>query len=53
MNKVTRYISNLHRVTNTQHCLIEYEKIKTTPSTVYVIQEIAGTRDGRPKINKF
>ena len=30
---------------------IEYEKIKTTPSTVYVIQEIAGTRDGRPKIN--
>ena len=24
---------------------------KTTPSTVYVIQEIAGTRDGRPKIN--
>ena len=25
--------------------------MKTTPSTVYVIQEIAGTRDGRPKIN--
>ena len=25
--------------------------MKTTPSTVYVIQEIAGTKDGRPKIN--
>ena len=25
--------------------------MKTTPATVYVIQEIAGTRDGRPKIN--
>jgi len=30
---------------------IDYKEIKTTPSTVYVIQEIAGTRDGRPKIN--
>jgi len=30
---------------------IDYKTIKTTPSTVYVIQEIAGTRDGRPKIN--
>ena len=30
---------------------INYKKIKETPSTVYVIQEIAGTRDGRPKIN--
>ena len=25
--------------------------MKTTPATVYVIQEIAGTKDGRPKIN--
>ncbi len=30
---------------------INYKSIKETPSTVYVIQEIAGTRDGRPKIN--
>jgi len=30
---------------------IDYKTIKTTPSTVYVIQEIAGTREGRPKIN--
>ena len=30
---------------------IDYQTIKSTPSTVYVIQEIAGTRDGRPKIN--
>ena len=30
---------------------IDYKAMKTTPSTVYVIQEIAGTRDGRPKIN--
>ena len=30
---------------------IDYKTIKATPSIVYVIQEIAGTRDGRPKIN--
>ena len=30
---------------------INYKNIKETPSTVYVIQEIAGTKDGRPKIN--
>ena len=30
---------------------IDYKDLKTTPPTVYVIQEIAGTRDGRPKIN--
>ena len=30
---------------------IDYKDIKDTPSVVYVIQEIAGTRDGRPKIN--
>ena len=30
---------------------IDYKDIKTTPAVVYVIQEIAGTRDGRPKIN--
>jgi len=30
---------------------IDYKEIKATPPTVYVIQEIAGTRDGRPKIN--
>ena len=30
---------------------IDYKEIKTTPSTVYVIQEIEGTRDVRPKIN--
>jgi len=30
---------------------INYKNIKETPSTVYVIQEIAGTREGRPKIN--
>ena len=30
---------------------IDYKTMKTTPSTVYVIQEIAGTRNGRPKIN--
>jgi hypothetical protein len=30
---------------------IDYKTIKATSSTVYVIQEIAGTRDGRPKIN--
>ena len=30
---------------------INYKNIKETPSTVYVIQEIAGTRAGRPKIN--
>ena len=29
---------------------INYKNIKETPSTVYVIQEIAGTREGRPKI---
>ena len=30
---------------------INYKNIKETPSTVYVIQENAGTREGRPKIN--
>ena len=30
---------------------IDYKEIKTTLPTVYVIQEIAGTREGRPKIN--
>jgi len=30
---------------------IDYKTMKTTSATVYVIQEIAGTRDGRPKIN--
>ena len=30
---------------------LDYKTIKTTPDTVYVIQEIAGTKDGRPKIN--
>jgi hypothetical protein len=30
---------------------IDYKEMKNTPATVYVIQEIAGTRDGRPKIN--
>ena len=30
---------------------IDYKDIKTSKSIVYVIQEIAGTRDGRPKIN--
>ena len=30
---------------------INYKNIKETPSIVYVIQEIAGTKDGRPKIN--
>ena len=30
---------------------IDYKTIKATRATVYVIQEIAGTRDGRPKIN--
>ena len=30
---------------------IDYKTIKEGKPTVYVIQEIAGTRDGRPKIN--
>ena len=30
---------------------IDYKEIKTTPSTVYVIQEIPGTKTGNPKIN--
>ena len=30
---------------------IDYKAIKAPSPTVYVIQEIAGTRDGRPKIN--
>ena len=30
---------------------IDYKEMKTTPAIVYVIQEIAGTREGRPKIN--
>jgi len=30
---------------------INYGDIKNSKSTVYVIQEIAGTKDGRPKIN--
>ena len=30
---------------------IDYRTIKEGKPTVYVIQEIAGTRDGRPKIN--
>ena len=30
---------------------IDYKAIKEGKPTVYVIQEIAGTRDGRPKIN--
>ena len=30
---------------------INYKEVKETPSIVYVIQEIAGTREGRPKIN--
>ena len=31
--------------------IIRYEDTKKKASTVYVIQEIAGTSDGRPKIN--
>ena len=30
---------------------LDYQTIKEGKPTVYVIQEIAGTRDGRPKIN--
>ena len=30
---------------------IDYSEIKQTPPKVYVIQEIAGTKEGRPKIN--
>ena len=30
---------------------IDYKVLKEGKPTVYVIQEIAGTRDGRPKIN--
>ena len=30
---------------------IDYKTIKEGKPTVYVVQEIAGTRDGRPKIN--
>ena len=30
---------------------IDYKNIKETPPIVYVIQEIAGTKEGRPKIN--
>ena len=30
---------------------INYSEIKTDSSKVYVIQEIAGTKEGRPKIN--
>ena len=30
---------------------INYKEVIETPSIVYVIQEIAGTREGRPKIN--
>jgi len=30
---------------------IDYKVIRERKPTVYVIQEIAGTRDGRPKIN--
>ena len=30
---------------------IDYKAVKEGKPTVYVIQEIAGTRDGRPKIN--
>ena len=30
---------------------IDYGEIKKTPPKVYVIQEIAGTKEGRPKIN--
>jgi len=30
---------------------IDYKAIKEGKPTVYVIQEIAGTREGRPKIN--
>jgi len=30
---------------------IDYKTIKEGKPTVYIIQEIAGTRDGRPKIN--
>ena len=30
---------------------INYSEIKQTPPKVYVIQEIAGTKEGRPKIN--
>ena len=30
---------------------IDYSEIKQTPPKVYVIQEIPGTKEGRPKIN--
>ena len=30
---------------------INYREIKTSVPTVYVVQEIAGTREGRPKFN--
>ena len=30
---------------------MDYKEIKTSTSTVYVVQEIAGTKEGRPKFN--
>ena len=30
---------------------MDYKDIKASTPTVYVVQEIAGTRDGRPKFN--
>ena len=30
---------------------IDYKELKETPPIVYVIQEISGTKEGRPKIN--
>ena len=45
------YIGFYYKVNMKEKESMDYKDIKVSKPTVYVVQEIAGTRDGRPKFN--
>ena len=45
------YIGFYYKVNMKEKESMDYKDIKISKPTVYVVQEIAGTRDGRPKFN--
>jgi hypothetical protein len=45
------YIGFYYKVNMKEKESMDYKDIKVSTPTVYVVQEIAGTREGRPKFN--
>ena len=45
------YIGFYYKVNMKEKESMDYKDIKISRPTVYVVQEIAGTREGRPKFN--